>query len=252
MPTRAAKSEPGTRERILEAALACFVEAGYEQTTIARICERAGVSNGTLFHRFATKEAVAEGLYLESIGDFQEGLWHLLAGRPRSLRRVVRGTIAHQIDWIEGNVERARFVYSRGTLEGNSPGSARLAEMNRKLALAYQEWLTPLIESGAVRPISMVVLNAVMTGPTHALARAWLAGRIASPLHHYLDELADAACASLSAGPATRARRTSAPVPARGHLRLELVSEKGGVIGVGEATAEIQLIAAPSPPGGHP
>jgi len=237
-----------TRTRILDAALACFLEAGYEQTTIARIRARSGVSNGTLFHRFPTKEAIADALYVESIANFQEGLWRLLAQRPRSLRAAVRGTIAHQLEWIEANVERARFVYTRGTLEGESPGSAELEEMNRKLASAYRAWIQPLVERGAVRPMPMLVLNAVVTGPTHAIARRWLAGQVASPLHDYLDELADAACAALSGRPAT-VRRTPAPVARQGRLRLELLSQEGSVIGKGEATAEILALAALHPVG---
>ena len=244
MPTGLANPSLDTRTRILDAALTCFLEAGYEQTTIARIRARSGVSNGTLFHRFPTKEAIADALYVESIADFQAGLWRVLAQRPCSLRAAVRGTIAHQIEWIEANVGRARFVYTRGTLEGESPGSAELEEMNRKLASAYQAWLQPLVDRGAVRPMSMLVLNAAVTGPTHALARRWLAGQIASPLCDYLDELAYAACAALSGRPAA-VRRTKAPVARQGRLRLELVSKEGSVIGQGEATAEILTPAEP-------
>jgi AcrR family transcriptional regulator len=222
--------------------LACFLESGYEQTTVVRICERAGVSNGTLFHHFPTKEAIADTLYLEAIADFQEGLWWLLAKRPRSLRNAVRGVIGHQIEWIEANVDRARFVYTRGTLDGDSPGAARLTEMNRKLAVSYREWLQPFIERQQVRPISMLVLNAIVTGPTHALARRWLARQITSPLHAYLDELADSASAALSGTPATT--RRPAPAAQQGRLRLELVSDEGNIIGRGEATAEILAVAS--------
>ena len=232
-----------TRSRILDAALSCFLETGYEQTTVARIREHSGVSNGTLFHRFPTKEAIADALYLESIASFQEGLWHLLARRPRSLRAAVRGTIAHQLEWIEANVERARFVYTRGTLDVDSPGSAELEEMNRKLASAYQAWMTPLIESGHIRPMSMLVLNAIVTGPTHAIARRWLAGQVAAPLHGYVDELADAACAALFGVPASMPR-TPRPIVRQGRVRLELVSDRGEVVGRGEATAEI-LVSEP-------
>ena len=227
-----------TRSRILDAALPCFLEGGYEQTTVARIRERSGVSNGTLFHHFPTKEAIADALYLESMASFQEGLWRLLARRPRSLRSAVRGTIAHQLEWIEANVDRARFVYTRGTLDVDSPGSAELEEMNRELAAAYQAWLAPLIERGQLRPMPMLLLNAIVTGPTHAIARRWLAGQVTAPLRDYLDELADAACAALSGTPATMSR-ASRPIARQGHVRLELVSDQGEVVGRGEATAEI-------------
>ncbi|HLI33297.1 MAG TPA: TetR/AcrR family transcriptional regulator [Solirubrobacteraceae bacterium] len=230
------------RARILKCALTCFLEAGYEHTTVARICERAEVSNGTLFHYFQTKEAIADALYLEAIADFQHGLWRLLAERPRSLRRAVRGVIAHQIEWIEANVERARFVYTRGTLDGDSPGGVQLAEMNRRLAASFQEWLAPFLERGQVRPMSMLALNAIVTGPTHAIARRWLARQITSPLHAYLDELADAAAAALAGKPATT--RRPAPAAHEGRVRLELVSDQGVIVGRGEATAQILAVTA--------
>lgn len=237
MSVTATEPQP-TRGRILEAALACFSEAGYEQTTVARIRERSGISNGALFHHFPTKEAIADALYVEAIASFQAGLWQLLAQRPRSLRAAVCGVVAHQIEWIEANPDRARFVYTRGTLDWDSPGSARLSALNRELAEAYRAWLAPLIERGRVRPMSMLVLSATVTGPTHAIARRWLAGQLSCPLRDYLDELADAACAALSGAPAKR-RHARERVPSRGRVRLELVSESGEVIGRGEATAEI-------------
>jgi AcrR family transcriptional regulator len=235
---------PDTRSAILDAALTCFVESGYEQTTIAVIRQRSGVSNGALFHHFPTKDAIADALYVDSMTSFQEGLWELLRRRPRSLRAAVRGAIAHQISWIEANTDRARFVYTRGTLDWESPAGAQLGEVNRKLAAAYQDWMEPLIERGLIRPMSMLVLTAIVTGPTHAIARRWLAGQLARPLHDYLDELAAAACAALSGTPA--AAQTRPPVAHRGRVRLELVSEDGNVIAEGQATAEIVPLPAAS------
>ena len=78
-----------TRQRILDAALACFVEDGYEQATIARIRERGGISNGALFHHFPSKESIADALYVEAMASFQSGLWEMLRRRPRSLRARV-------------------------------------------------------------------------------------------------------------------------------------------------------------------
>lgn len=230
------------RDRILETALECFLEAGYEQTTVARICERSGVSNGTLFHYFPTKEAISDALYLEAIADFQDGLLALLAARPRSLRTAVRGVIAHQVGWVENNVDRARFVYTRGTLDGDSPGYRELEQMNRKLALAYQQLLDPFIQRGRVRPMSVLVLNAVVSGPTHAISRRWLAGHIDAPLRDYVDELADAAAAALSGTPARQRHRV--PASHEGRLRIELLTESGRVIGRGEATAQIRPVGS--------
>ncbi len=104
--------------------------------------------------------------------------------------------------------------------------------------------MAPLIEGGAIRPMSMVMLNAITTGPVHAIARRWLAGQLSSPLHSYLDELADAACAALSGTPA-RSRPDPRSLARQGRIRLELVSDDGSVIADGQATAELH----PAPAG---
>jgi AcrR family transcriptional regulator len=200
MSATAAKQGVGsdTRSRILDAALASFTESGYEQTTITAIRERSGVSNGALFHHFASKDAIAGALYVDAIASFQEGLWELLRRRPRSLRAAVRGSIAHQLQWIEQHQDSARFLYMRGHLDWDSPAGEQLQRLNRDLAQAYREWMAPLVERGRVRPMSMVMLNAIVSGPVHAIARRWLAGQLRSPLSAYLDELADAATAALA------------------------------------------------------
>ena len=227
-----------TRARILDAALACFAEAGYEQTTIARIRERSGVSNGALFHHFPTKEAIVDALYVDAIESFQQGLWELLQTRSRSLRAALGGAISHQLRWIEQNQDRARFLYMRGHLDWDSPASAQLQELNRSLAQAYREWMAPLVERGQIRPMSMLMLNAIVTGPVHAIAGRWLAGQLHSPLYAYADELADAAAAVLSGTPAS-SRRHPRSLASQGRIRLELVSDDGSVIANGEATAEL-------------
>jgi len=47
-----------TRARILEAANRLFSQTGYETTSVAEICQEAGVSKGALYHHFPTKQAV--------------------------------------------------------------------------------------------------------------------------------------------------------------------------------------------------
>ena len=83
------------KTRILDSALACFTEFGYEHTTIARIRERSHVTNGALFHYFPNKEAIADALYVDAISSFQDALCTLLQRRPQ-LRRSevgVRGAV---------------------------------------------------------------------------------------------------------------------------------------------------------------
>lgn len=51
-----ARPRAASKEAILEAALAVFRERGYEGTTIPAIAQRLGVSQGTLYNYFPSKE----------------------------------------------------------------------------------------------------------------------------------------------------------------------------------------------------
>jgi AcrR family transcriptional regulator len=53
--------EPNARGRLEQAAYALYGERGYEQTTVAEIAERAGLSERTFFRHFADKREVLFG-----------------------------------------------------------------------------------------------------------------------------------------------------------------------------------------------
>jgi AcrR family transcriptional regulator len=50
------------RLQILDAALTCFAERGFDRTTTAQVARAAGVGSGTLFHYFPTKAQLLTGL----------------------------------------------------------------------------------------------------------------------------------------------------------------------------------------------
>jgi TetR/AcrR family transcriptional regulator, repressor of fatR-cypB operon len=50
-------------EAILGAALDLFVERGFHGTSVPSVAERAGVAAGTIYHYFASKEALVNALY---------------------------------------------------------------------------------------------------------------------------------------------------------------------------------------------
>lgn len=56
-----ARWEPNARGRLEQAALELFAERGYEQTTVADIAERAGLTKRTFFRHYADKREVLFG-----------------------------------------------------------------------------------------------------------------------------------------------------------------------------------------------
>ncbi|AZQ32682.1 TetR/AcrR family transcriptional regulator [Streptomyces cyaneochromogenes] len=53
--------EPNARERLAKAALELYSERGYEQTTVAEIAKRAGLTERTFFRHYADKREVLFG-----------------------------------------------------------------------------------------------------------------------------------------------------------------------------------------------
>jgi AcrR family transcriptional regulator len=67
-----------TRARLLEAAITCLAEQGYQASTVAVVAEHAGVSRGAAQHHFPTREAL-----------FTAALEHVAIERGIQLQREV-------------------------------------------------------------------------------------------------------------------------------------------------------------------
>jgi AcrR family transcriptional regulator len=75
-----------TRDRILDAAINCFVEQGYTNVTTAKVASSAGVSRGAMLHHFPSKteliQAAVEYLHDKLLEDYTRRV----AGIPKSLK----------------------------------------------------------------------------------------------------------------------------------------------------------------------
>ncbi|MER6982063.1 helix-turn-helix domain-containing protein, partial [Streptomyces carpinensis] len=72
--------EPNARGRLAEAALELCGERGYEQTTVAEIAKRAGLTERTFFRHYADKREVLFG----GSGALQELFVNAVTGAPES------------------------------------------------------------------------------------------------------------------------------------------------------------------------
>jgi AcrR family transcriptional regulator len=81
-----------SRAAIFEAALALFQERGYEATTMRAIADRAGVSLGSSYHYFASKEHLVLEFYLHTHELHIAAVTPLLA-REKDFSARLRGVI---------------------------------------------------------------------------------------------------------------------------------------------------------------
>ena len=52
-----------TREKVLEAATGLVLEVGHERFSMKDLVERSGISNGSIFHHFGSKDGVLEEIF---------------------------------------------------------------------------------------------------------------------------------------------------------------------------------------------
>jgi AcrR family transcriptional regulator len=98
--------EPNARGRLAEAALALYAERGFEQTTVAEIAARAGLTERTFFRHFGDKREVLFAGSAELLGR----LTGTLAATPQDVRPL--DAVAAGIEAIAG-VMQERRAHSR-------------------------------------------------------------------------------------------------------------------------------------------
>jgi len=113
---------------ILDAALACFAQKGFAGTRMDEIAARAGITKGTIYLYFKSKQLVFEALARQSIGaQLEDVLAQVKAfeGSSADLLRLVIGTIGHFASTSD------RVVLAR-VLLGESGRFPELAEFWRR------------------------------------------------------------------------------------------------------------------------
>jgi AcrR family transcriptional regulator len=108
--------EPNARGRLELAALTLYGERGFEQTTVAEIAERAGLTERTFFRHFADKREVL----FSGAGSLQELLVSTIAGAPESATPM--DTVATSIEAAGAALqERREFARKRARIIAATP-----------------------------------------------------------------------------------------------------------------------------------
>lgn len=116
--TKTRKSEE-TRARILEAALALFLERGYQETTMRAIADRAGVAVGNAYYYFASKEHLIQAFYARTHVEHVAASRDVLAN-AKSFTDRLRGLMHTKIDTIEPYHQFAGILF-RTAADPQSP-----------------------------------------------------------------------------------------------------------------------------------
>jgi AcrR family transcriptional regulator len=196
---RARRSEK-RRAVILRAALGCFIERGYTASTMEDIRRASGVSIGSIYHHFGSKEELAVALHRA----YLERWWTLSSAviRPsRSARSVVRDLVASYLGWVEEEPGLFRFMFFLPeSLQIRSVAREELREEFTEGQQTVWTWLEAQAERGTIRPLPMDLYHAVIFGPMLEHVGRWLRGVADTQLSQAAPLLGETIWRSLRAG----------------------------------------------------
>ncbi|MFB4309222.1 TetR/AcrR family transcriptional regulator [Actinomadura sp. GTD37] len=186
-------SEAG-RERVLRAALELFGRNGVAGTTLSALRTAGGVSVGSFYHHFPGKEAVAEALFVECVGMYQDAFLGELRAHD-SARGAVSGAVAFHVRWCKEHPDRARFMFTE-----RPAASAALDERNRAFYREVRSWWRVQVRHGALIDVDGTTAFVLWLGPAQELCRMWLNGQSPEPAEEQVGWLSAAAWRSLGGG----------------------------------------------------
>ena len=191
------------RAAIIDAALNRFLAQGLSATSLRQIQRDAHASNGSFFHHFPSKEALAGAVYVDCVTRYQQAFLAEL-GRHADAQTAVRAIVGMHLRWCADHPEMARFLITMTEPAVHDAAAAELIPLNEGFADALHAWWRPHAHYGTLRALSAAHSQALWLGPAQELVRAWLLGVIpAAPGKDDAQVLADAAWLCLRAGPTT-------------------------------------------------
>src|SRR3954462_2866258 len=89
------RSDPGKRERILDAAVKVFADKGFYNAKVSEIARVAGVADGTIYLYFKSKDDLLISLFEDRMEQVNHNLRAALGGEGDPVKRLLRGLRLH-------------------------------------------------------------------------------------------------------------------------------------------------------------
>ncbi len=189
---------PARRKEIIQAALACFSELGFAQTSMADIQRRSNASTGSIYHHFKSKEQLAAEVYLEGIRDYQEGFLAVLE-EEQMAQNGIFAVIRYHLQWVGEHPDWTRYLFQKAHATFMASAADVFAGLNAEFMRRCARWLGVHVKAGTIRRLPPDMYVAILLGPIMEYTRLYLAGQTCTSLEHAMQELASSAWNSLEA-----------------------------------------------------
>lgn len=143
---------PGTRQRIVAAAVALFAEQGFDATSVTEVVARAGVAKGALYHHFASKDDLLYEVYRELVERQLAGLREILT-RSLPPAEALRELIADLVETTAARAGEAK-VFLRESHRLGDANQARVRAARRGIHDAVTDLVRSAQATGEFAPVA--------------------------------------------------------------------------------------------------
>lgn len=215
-----AEEKPST---ILAAALELFADQGFHATNVPQIAATAGVSVGTLYHYFASKEAIANELYRRLRKEFQKAVYvGLPSGIPPAER--FRQVWQRAVAFAMAKPLAFRFL----EMHYHSPYLDEASrDLDRQTMIVTHQSMEWGRLAGVLKPVADEVLSAFIDGSITHMVRAAQQGRL-ELTPDVVDQAAACCWQAIKEGWITMDKFTVAGEYGRLSLSFEYVGQRSG------------------------
>jgi len=179
MPKIAEEVRAARRDQIIAAALACFARAGYHATTMADVAAQAGVSKGTPYLYFASKEELFLSLHHKWDCGLAERVNAAIAALPEAKRRSPRQILHTVAATVAGHVvqetETCRVLMEARALAAHEPTiAAAVQAADTRTHEQLEDLITAGVAAGEWPPETDPALAArLFTAGLYGLMAQW-------------------------------------------------------------------------------
>ena len=189
-------NSPVRQKQIIQAALACFSEKGFTETSISDICQRANASTGSVYHHFKSKEKLAAAVYLEGIQDYQTGLMDTLE-KQKHARDGIHEVVHYHLKWVENNPDWSGFLFQKRYAEFMGGTEDDMNQLNMEFMRRVSKWFKKHIEAGTLKPLPGDIFISILLGPCQEYVRLYTSGNASSSVEKAANDIASAAWRAL-------------------------------------------------------
>ena len=181
----AATPEKSVKRLILDTALDLFTANGYFNTSVHHIQKNAGISIGSIYHHFNSKEAIAKAIYDELIDQMSHAVLSIMKDHDSTKDRCF-AVISYLFDLTAHDPQKMNYMLHANHREF-------IPDQKPVCSSVPFEMIANMIpqgmNAGEIKAMDPIAASVCIFGPALRLIHLKLDGVLAKPLSAYFDEI---------------------------------------------------------------